>query len=97
MARPRSAVFIAKVPKSFKPTHIHAVPPKILEGKFLAQRLGLPEATRMAQAYNRQHLPSTGNYRHKWAIVLAGLDRSYLTPGHPRQAAAASMEGDSNE
>jgi hypothetical protein len=83
MSKPRSAVFIAKVPKSFKPGHVHSLPDEIIGGKFMAQRLSLPEAVRMAQAFNRQHMPSNGNYRHKWAIVLAGLDKSYFLTTQP--------------
>jgi hypothetical protein len=80
MARPRSAVFIAKVPKSFKPTHACTLPREIRGGKFLARRLSLETAVKMAEAYNRTHLPSNGAFRHKWALVIADLKRSYRQP-----------------
>jgi len=83
MSKPRSAVFIAKVPRSFKPNHVRSLPETIIGGKFLAQRLSLPEAVKMAQAFNRQHMPSNGAYRHKWAIVFAGLDKSYFLTTQP--------------
>jgi len=73
MGKPHSAVFIAKVRKSFKPAHALTQPDDILGGKFLARRLSLPAAVGMATAYNKTHLPSEGTYRHKWAIAIADL------------------------
>jgi hypothetical protein len=77
MGKPHSAVFLAKVPKSFKPAHAHTAPDEILGGKYLARRLSIANAAKFAEAYNLAHLPSTGKYRHKWAIAIAGLDRKY--------------------
>lgn len=88
MGKPHSAVFLCKVPKSFKPAHAHTPPDEILGGKFLARRLSIANAARFAESYNLAHLPSTGKYRHKWAIAVAGLDRRYDFV--PRSAPAAA-------
>jgi hypothetical protein len=94
MAKPRSAVFLAKVPKSFKPAHIHSQPDEILGGKYLARRLSIASAVAFANAYNRTHLPSEGTYRHKWAIAIAGLDRLYGTDHqHANRGPAHQAEG----
>jgi hypothetical protein len=77
MSKPRSCVFLCKVPKSFKPANAHVQPEEILGGKFLARRLSLDSAARFAEAYNLAHLPSTGEYRQRWAIAIAGLHRRY--------------------
>jgi hypothetical protein len=87
MGKPHSAVFVAKVPKSFKPSHALTPPDEILGGKFLARRLPLAAAVSMATAYNKTHLPSEGTYRHKWAVVLADLKWTHR-PGHVAPAQA---------
>jgi hypothetical protein len=81
LSKPHSAVFLAKVPKSFKPAHALTQPDEILGGKFLARRLSLADAVKFAKSYNKTHLPSEGTYRHKWAIAIADLDRCY-DPSH---------------
>ncbi len=77
MGKPRSAVFIAKCPKSFKPAHAFSQPDEILGGKFLARRLSIADAVKFATSYNKTHLPSEGTYRHRWAIAVADLDKCY--------------------
>jgi hypothetical protein len=77
MSKPHSAVFLAKVPKSFKPNHALAQPDEILGGKFLARRLSIADAVKFAKSYNKTHLPCEGTYRFKWAVAIADLDRCY--------------------
>lgn len=94
MGKPKSSVFVAKVPKSFKPAHAKVMPDEILGGKFLARRLSIDKAAAFALAYNLAHLPSTGKYRHRWAIAVADLTRSYRPWTHHKPAGDSTEGGE---
>ena len=89
MSRPKNAVFLARVPDDFRPTHYHAVPTEILGGEFYARSLPLCRALVVAQEFNKAHLPCTGRYENQWAVVLKGL-RSQPAAAREGLAAAAA-------
>jgi len=82
----KNAVLIVTTPAGWKPMHFHAVPFAIEAGYFIERRLKLPEALRLARAFNKEHLPGRGGaFAGQWAMVVKSLRVNKWQGPNPQQ------------